>query len=156
MRFLLSSLCLYFLYLPFAYADKKITLEKINQFLDSHSTAIMQKDDAKLATLFSEDYQQTDTNPANKPLSKNDIVKIYKNNFMVSKLIISKINLLDAKISEDGQQATLNTHIFSRYLIEFQGKQNILNQQESWLSEVGLVQGQLVYRNTQKTLNLTP
>jgi hypothetical protein len=100
MRFLLSSLCLYFLYflyflyLPFAYADEKITLEKINQFLDSHSTAIMQKDDAKLATLFSKDYQQTDTNPANKPLSKNDIVKIYKNNFMVSKLIISKINFL--------------------------------------------------------------
>jgi hypothetical protein len=75
---------------------------------------------------------------------------------MVSKLIISKINLLDAKISEDGQQATLNTHIFSRYLIEFQSKQNILNQQENWLSEVGLVQGQLVYRNTQKTLNFFP
>lgn len=156
MRFLLSSLCVYVLCLSIAQADEKITLAQINHFLDSHSTAIMQKDDVKLAALFSVDYQQTDSNFANKPLSKSDIVKIYKNNFMVSKLIINKINLLDAKIGEDGQHATLNTHIFSRYLIEFQGKQNILNQQEDWLSDVGLVQGQLVYLSTQKTLNLSP
>ncbi|HQV80834.1 MAG: hypothetical protein IPI79_05700 [Moraxellaceae bacterium] len=156
MRFLLTSLCLYFWCLSFAQADEKITLEQINHFLDSHSTAIMQKDDAKLSTLFSTDYQQYDTKTPTQHLNQNDIVKIYKNNFMVAKLIISKINLLDAKISEDAQHATLNTHIFSRYLIEFQGKQNILNQQEDWLSEVGLVHGQLVYLSTQKTLNVSP
>lgn len=156
MRFLLSSLCVYVLCLSIAQADEKITLAQINHFLDSHSTAIMQKDDVKLAALFSVDYQQHDTKIPTQGLNKSDIVKIYKNNFLVSKLIMSKINLLDAKVSEDGQRATLNTHIFSRYLIEFQGKQNILNQQEDWLSDVGLVQGQLVYLSTQKTLNLSP
>ena len=74
----------------------------------------------------------------------------------MSKLIINKIKLLDTKITEDGQRATLNTHIFNRYLLEFQGKQNILNQEETWSSEVVLQQGELVYRSTEKTPNFLP
>lgn len=154
MRYLLSFLM--FFYGASLYADEKITPESIAVFLDAHSTAIMQKDEAKLATLFSDDYRQNDTKTPAQGLNKSDIVKIYKNNFLVSKLIINKIKLLDTKITEDGQRATLNTHIFNRYLLEFQGKQNILNQEETWSSEVVLQQGQLLYRSTEKTPNFLP
>jgi len=153
-RYLLSLLMCF--YGASLYADEKITPESIAVFLDAHSTAIMQKDEAKLATLFSDDYRQNDTKTPAQGLNKSGIVKIYKNNFLVSKLIINKIKLLDTKITEDGQRATLNTHIFNRYLLEFQGKQNILNQEETWSSEVVLQQGQLLYRSTEKTPNFLP
>lgn len=151
----LFGLCLVFL-CSLVQADEAINSALIKQFLDRHSTFIMQKDEAKLKNLFADSYQQNDVNTPNIRLSKDDIVKIYKNNFMVSKLIINKINVLYEKISEDGQQVTLKTHIFNRYLIEFQGKQNILNQEEEWLSQLGLVQGQLVYLHTQKSFNTLP
>ena len=105
MRYLLSLLMCF--YGASLYADEKITPESIAVFLDAHSTAIMQKDEAKLATLFSDDYRQNDTKTPAQGLNKSDIVKIYKNNFLVSKLIINKIKLLDTKITEDGQRATL-------------------------------------------------
>lgn len=154
MRYLLGFLM--FFYGASLYADEKITSERIAVFLDTHSTAIMQKDEAKLATLFSDDYKQNETKTPAQGLNKSDIVRIYKNNFLVSKLIINKIKLLNTIITEDGQRATLNTHIFNRYLLEFQGKQNILNQEETWLSEVVLQQGQLVYRSTEKTFYSSP
>lgn len=139
-----------------ACADDVIRLEDIKSFLDKHSTAIMQKDETALVNLFSENYQQTDEKTPNQSLSKADIVKIYKNNFLVSKLIISKINILDYKLSEEQPQVTLKTHIFNRYLIEFQGKQNILNQEEEWDSHIGLIDGQLRYLDTQKTVTSSP
>jgi hypothetical protein len=74
MRFLLTSLCVYFWCLSFAQADEKITLEQINHFLDSHSTAIMQKDDAKLA-LYLADYQQYDTKTPTQALNQKRYCK---------------------------------------------------------------------------------
>ncbi len=152
----LVKFCVCYLAVSWAFADDTICLEDIKTFLDKHSTAIMQKDELAFADLFSEDYQQIDNQTQNQPLKKADIVKIYKNNFLVAKLIINKINILDCKLSEREQQVTLKTHIFNRYLIEFQGKQNILNQEEDWDSRIGLIDGQLRYLNTQKTVTSSP
>ncbi|WP_146164442.1 hypothetical protein [Agitococcus lubricus] len=111
---------------------------------------MMQKEPEALLNLFSARYQQKNL-AHDKILTKAELTKIYKNNLMIAKLIISKIDLLDSHISENGQHAQIKLHLFSRYLLEFEGRQNILTQEEDWLSDVGLENGKLVYLHTEQT-----
>ena len=149
MRLLLSVLLLS--QSMYAAAADKITPQSIQALVDAQTTAIMQKDIDRLMTLFGKNYQQINTAEAkSQSISKDELQKIYNSNFMVAKLIINQIKVLDNQIAEDGQRGQLKTQVFSRYLIEFQDKQNVLTQEEEWVSDMGLEAGQVVYLRTEK------
>ena len=131
------------------FAVDKITDEAIKQFLSQQSTFVMQKEPEKLMALFADRYQQFDKKQQ-ATIGKEELKKIYNGNFLVAKLIINTIQLTDSKIAEDGLHAQINTHVFNRYLIEYAEKQNVLTQEEDWLSEVFLEDGQLKYLKTEK------
>jgi HD superfamily phosphodiesterase len=132
-------------------AADKIDTHLIKQFIDTQQTAIMQKDEAKLLALFAEDYRQLQS--VQQPvMSKSDVANIYKNNFLMAKLIICQAAIDEENISKDGQRATILVHFNYRYLFEYQGQQTLLDQQEDWLSDIVLQQGQLQYIKTQKLL----
>ena len=131
------------------FAVDKITDEAIKQFLSQQSTFVMQKEPEKLMALFAEKYQQFNKKQQ-ATIGKDELKKIYTGNFLVAKLIINTIQLTDSKIADDGLHAQINTHVFNRYLIEYAEKQNVLTQEEDWLSEVFLEDGQLKYLKTEK------
>ena len=132
-----------------AFALDKITDEAIKQFLSQQSTFVMQKEPEKLMALFADKYQQFNKKQQ-ATIGKDELKKIYNGNFLVAKLIINTIQLTDSKIADDGLHAQINTHVFNRYLIEYAEKQNVLTQEEDWLSEVFLEDGQLKYLKTEK------
>ena len=135
----------------YAAAIDKITPQNVQSLVDVQTTSVMQKDIDRLMALFGKDYRQVSSAPSQgQPITKDELKKIYNSNFMVAKLIISKIDVLDAKIAEDGKHGQLKTHVFTRYLIEVQDKQNILTQEEDWISDIGLENGNLVYLRTEK------
>ena len=131
------------------FAVDKITDEAIKQFLSQQSTFVMQKEPEKLMALFADKYQQFNKKQQ-ATIGKDELKKIYNGNFLVAKLIINTIQLTDSKIADDGLHAQINTHVFNRYLIEYAEKQNVLTQEEDWLSEVFLEDGQLKYLKTEK------
>jgi hypothetical protein len=131
------------------FAVDKITDEAIKQFLSQQSTFVMQKEPEKLMALFADKYQQFNKKQQ-ATIGKDELKKIYTGNFLVAKLIINTIQLTDSKIADDGLHAQINTHVFNRYLIEYAEKQNVLTQEEDWLSEVFLEDGQLKYLKTEK------
>lgn len=132
-------------------AADKIDSNLIKQFIDSQATAVMQKDESKLMALFADNYRQLQS--AQQPvIDKAALAKIYKNNFLMAKLIICQATINEANIAEDGQSATIRVHLSYRYLFEYQGQQKLLDQQEDWLSDIVLQQGQLQYIKSQKLL----
>jgi len=132
-------------------AADKIDSHLIKQFVDSHITAIMQKDEPTLSKLFADNYRQLQS--IKQPIVyKNDLIKIYKNNFLMAKLIICQATVDEENIAEDGQSATIRVHFNYRYLFEYESQQKLLDQQEDWLSDIVLQQGQLQYIKTQKLL----
>ena len=101
--------------------------------------------------LFAEDYRQLQS--AKLPvIHKADLGKIYKNNFLMAKLIICQATIEEENIAEDGQSANIRVHFNYRYLFEYEGQQKLLNQEEDWLSDIVLQQGQLRYIKSQKLL----
>lgn len=148
---------LFSLWIGSASAFDRITPDAITQLLNSHSTSIIQKDSEKLMALFADNYQQSDkTTPKAAKISKAELKKIYNGNFMVAKLILNTISLTDSHIAENAQSAQIKTHIFTRYLIEYAEKQNILTQEEDWVSDIGLENGNLRYLHTEKQTNAAP
>ena len=131
------------------FAVDKITDEAIKQFLSQQSTFVMQKEPEKLMALFADKYQQFNKKQQ-ATIGKDELKKIYTGNFLVAKLIINTIQLTDSKIADDGLHAQISTHVFNRYLIEYAEKQNVLTQEEDWLSELVLENGQLLYLKTEK------
>lgn len=132
-------------------AAEKIDSDLIKQFVDRQTTAIMQKDEPSLMALFAEDYRQLQS--AKLPvIHKADLGKIYKNNFLMAKLIICQATIEEENIAEDGQSANIRVHFNYRYLFEYEGQQKLLNQEEDWLSDIVLQQGQLRYIKSQKLL----
>lgn len=132
-------------------AAEKIDTALIKQFIETHQTAIMQKDDTTLLALFADNYRQLQS--VQQPIiDKPALRKIYKNNFLMAKLIICQASIDEENIAEDSQSATIRVHFAYRYLFEYQGQQTLLDQQEDWLSDIVLQQGQLQYIKTQKML----
>lgn len=132
-------------------AADKIDSNLIKQFIDSQTTAVMQKDESKLMALFADNYRQLQS--VQQPvIDKAALAKIYKNNFLMAKLIICQATINEANIAEDGQSATIRVHLSYRYLFEYQDQQKLLDQQEDWLSDIVLQQGQLQYIKSQKLL----
>ena len=132
-------------------AADKIDTKLIKEFINLHATAIMQKDEPKLMAMFAENYRQLQS--IKQPvIGKQDLAKIYKNNFLMAKLIMTQATIEEENIAEDGQSATIRVHFSHRYLFEYEGQQKLLDQQEDWLSDIVLQQGQLRYIKSQKLL----
>ena len=70
----------------------------------------------------------------------------------MAKLIICQATIEEENIAEDGQSANIRVHFNYRYLFEYEGQQKLLNQEEDWLSDIVLQQGQLRYIKSQKLL----
>lgn len=134
---------------PAAQALERISQEDIKLFLDDQMTHTMRKEIDPLMALFGKDFQwrsKTDS----KVLTRDEVKKIYTNNFLIAKMVLNSIDLHNFTLGADARTAIVYYHSLTRYLIEIQNQKNVISRDEEFKAELAIEDGKLVYHLLEK------
>ena len=131
-------------------ALERMSEKDVRDLLNRQSLLIMHKDIDALMALYDAGFQQIIPAENNRVIGKEEVRKVWNANFSIATHILNTLDIRQLTLRDDGRQAVVKTHIRNRYLIQLKERQDVLEQDDDYIVEVALKQGEPVFVSMEK------
>lgn len=133
-----------------AFALDRLDEQAVKALVDRQALMIMHKDIDPLMALYDPAFHQIIPAENNRVLDRDGVRKIWNANFAIAKMILSTVDLRQVTVREDGQHAVARAHYRNRYLIQLKDSQKLIEQEDDFITEIALRNGEAVFVSMEK------